>query len=174
MGYRVLLIKIDGKPAERIHQEYGVTLTEEDEEIPESPVTGASLPGGGYLLFINDQIQPDERVFEELSQKASLVACYVNETDNNSYACGWMSGVRQWSVFHDEARQGRNHLAIAGELPPEFEQIRANLAVQQERDVADFIFNIPVDLFVALGGIRYFEDIEGAGPRPWQVLARVP
>ncbi len=174
MGFRVVLFKIDGKTVEQIHQEYEVTATEEHEEFPESPVCGAEIPEGGYLLYINDQIYPDEQVFQKLSQGASLIACRVNETVGSSDACCWMNGVERWMVLHD-CQLGPHHLETEGELPKEFEQIRATLfSRQEELDDADYIFDIPVDLFAALGGIRYSEDIVGAGPRPWRVLARIP
>jgi hypothetical protein len=100
------------------------------------------------------------------------VACYANETVMNSYACGWANGVEQWSVFHD-AQQEVKHLETSGTPPPQFQAIRDRLFAQQdEDDGADFIFDIPVDLFAAVGGIRYDDDIPGAGPNPWEILER--
>jgi hypothetical protein len=171
MGFRVLLIAVKGKEPEAIHRDYGVVPTGEREEIPESPVTGAMLPGGAYLLYINDEIVPDDRVFARLSRNASLLACYANETVMNSYASAWVSGVEQWSVFHD-AQQGIQHLETTGDLPYPFKSIRDRLFAAQEENEADYIFDIPIELFASLGGIRYDQDIEGAGPDPCQILAR--
>jgi hypothetical protein len=81
--------------------DHGVVPTGQREEIPESPVVGALLPNGTYLLYINDEIVPDDQVLSRLSKGASLIACYANETVMNSYACAWESGVERWSVFHD-------------------------------------------------------------------------
>ena len=51
--------------------------------------------------------------------------------------------------------------------------IRDRLFAQQEEDdEADHIFDVPIELFVALGGIRYDEDIPDAGPEPWEVLTK--
>jgi hypothetical protein len=150
----------------------GVAPTGQYEEIPESPVVGAALPNGGYLLYVNDQekIVQDDKVFARLSAGASLIACYANETVMNSYACGWSNGVERWSVFHD-AQQDIKHLETSGTLPPEMQPIRDRLFAQQEKDDgADFIFDIPVELFAALGGIRYDHDIPDAGPEPWEIL----
>ncbi len=174
MGFRVVLIKIDGRSVEQIHQEFEVIPTEEHEEFPESSVCGAEMPGGGYLLYINDQRYPEPPVFQMLSRGASLIACRVNETVMSSDTCCWVNGVQRWMVLHD-CQQGTHHLETEGELPEEFEQVRKTLfSRQEELDDADYIFGIPVDLFAALGGIRYSEDIAGAGPRPWRVLARIP
>jgi len=67
MGFRVLLIAVKGKDEMAIHQDYSVAPTDQYEEIPESPVTGAVLPGGSYLLYINDEIVPDADVLAKLS-----------------------------------------------------------------------------------------------------------
>lgn len=173
MGYRVLLIAIEGKEPAVIHEEYSVAPTDQYEEIPESPVTGAVLPSGAYLLYINDRIVPDDRVLSRLSKGARLTACYANETVMNSLAGAWEDGTERWSVFHD-AQQGIEHLEMEGELPEQLHPIRERLTAQQvgSHDT-DYIFDIPIELFAALGGIRYDQDIEGAGPEPWQVLARI-
>jgi hypothetical protein len=173
MGFRVQLIAVTGKEPALIQRDFGVVATGQREEIAESPVVGAVLPNGGYLLYINDadKIVPEDRVFARLSKGASLVACYANETVMNSYACGWTNGVAQWSVFHD-AQQDIKHLETSGTLPPEFRAIRDRLLAQQGGDDGgtDFVFDIPVELFAAVGGIRYDRDIPGAGPDPWEIL----
>ena len=116
MGFRVLLIAVTGKELSEIHAEYAVVPTDRYEEIPESPVTGATLASGAYLLYINDRIDPDDAVFAKLSQRSSLIACYANETVMNSFASAWRNGVEQWSVFHD-AEQGVKHLETKGDVP---------------------------------------------------------
>jgi hypothetical protein len=88
----------------------------------------------------------------------------------NSYACGWANGVEHWSVFHD-AQQDIKHLEMRGTLPPQLKSIRDRLFAEQEGDdEVDFIFDIPVELFAALGGIRYDQGISDAGPEPWEIL----
>lgn len=172
MGFRVQLIAVTGKDPRTIQHDFGMAPTGDFEEIAESPVVGAALPNGAYLLYINDQdkIVPDDAVYGRLSKGASLIACYANETVMNSYACAWLNGVERWSVFHD-AQQGIKHLETRGNFPPEMQAIRDRLSAQQdEDDGADFIFDIPVELFAALGGIRYDHDIPGAGPEPWEIL----
>jgi hypothetical protein len=172
MGFRVQLIAVSGKEPAVVQSDYGVAPTGEREEIAESAVVGAQVPGGAYLLYINDEILPDDRVFARLSRGGSLVACYANETVMNSYACGWVDGVERWSVFHD-AQQGIEHLETTGTLPVEFQSIRDRLFDEQQgRDDVDYVFDIPVELFAARGGIRYDRDIPGAGPEPWEVLDR--
>jgi hypothetical protein len=173
MGFRVLLIAVTGKAPSVIHNEYAVAATDQYEEIPESPVIGTGLPSGAYLLYINDEIDPDNGVFARLSQNASLIACYANETVMNSLASSWLNGVEQWSVFHD-AQQGIKHLETRGDLPSTLQPIQERLFREQDtKSGADYVFDIAIELFAALGGIRYDQDIKGAGPKPWQVLTRI-
>jgi hypothetical protein len=172
MGFRVQLIAVSGKKPGEIQRDFGVVPTGQREEIAESPVVGATLPNGAYLLYINDsdRIVPDDKVFARLSKSASLIACYVNETVMNSYACAWANGAVRWSVFHD-AQQGIDHLETNGSLPSELQPIHDRLFAQQEEDDGcDFIFDIPVELFVALGGIRYDHDVPGEDT--WEILER--
>jgi hypothetical protein len=114
MGFRIQLIAVSGKKPRAIQRDYGVVSTGRREEIPESPVVGAALPSGAYLLYINDQdkIVPDDEVFARLSKGASPIACYANEAVMTSYACAWVNGVERWSVFHDAQR--RNGLTVLG------------------------------------------------------------
>lgn len=172
MGFRVHLIAVTGKEPRIVQRQYGVIPTARRQEIPEAPIVGATLPAGVYLLYVNDRnkITPDEKVYARLSKGASLVACYANETDMRCYACGWVDGVERWSLFHD-AQQGLKHLESSGTLPPEFEPIRDRLFErQQSDDSVDFLFDVPVELFVALGGIRHDHDIPDADPKPWEIL----
>jgi hypothetical protein len=172
MGFRVQLIAVTAKEPGAIQRDFGVAPSGEREEIAESPVVGAPLPNGAYLLYINDsdKIVPDDEVYARLSKGASLIACYVNETVMHSYTCAWINGVEQWSVFHDP-EQGIDHLETSGTLPPELWPIRDRLLAEQEgEDDCDHVFDIPVELFVALGGLRYDQDIPGAGPEPWEIL----
>ncbi|MGL6076531.1 MAG: hypothetical protein ACRC8S_20440 [Fimbriiglobus sp.] len=173
MGFRVQLIAIHGKETAQIHREYSVAATGEFEELPESPVIGAELPNGRYLLFINDEILPDKLMFARLSRDAALVACYVNETIMESSSCCWTDGIEQWFVLHD-SQQATEHLEVTGILPGEFEPIRDKLLkMQMDSEGEDYLFEIPVELFAAFVGYRHDQDIQGVGSKPWQILKRV-
>lgn len=173
MGYRVLLITVTGKDKDTIYSEYCVAPTGQYEEIAESPVTGTFLSNGAYLLYVNDDITPNEKIFARLSKDAELLACYANETVMDCSVSSWINGSEQWSVWHD-AQQGLTHLEASGDVPDQFILIRNRLFAEQNGVTdTDYIFDIPIELFVTLGGVRYNEDIPGAGPEPWQVLTRI-
>ncbi|MFO0958451.1 MAG: hypothetical protein U0800_13640 [Isosphaeraceae bacterium] len=177
MGFRVQLIAVTGKAPDAIHRDLGLAPTGRFQDLPEAPYVGANLPGGGYLLYINDPeaIAPDNGPFSRLSKGASLVACYANETVMDSYACAWVDGRERWRVLH-LAGKGTDHVEASGDLPAEYPSIRdARLLSKSEgEDEVDYAFDVPVDLFAACGGIRYDQDIPGAGPDPWEVLERRP
>ena len=84
----------------------------------------------------------------------------------------WANGAEHRSVFHD-AQQGIKHLEVTSTLPDEFQPIQNRLFAPQDGcEDTDYVFDIPVELFVALGGIRCDHDIPGAGPERWEILDR--
>lgn len=175
MGFRVLLIGIKGKSPEAIHRDFNVSPSGVFDEIPDAPVSGVSLPGGSYLLYIDesDEIIPEDRVFVRLSKNAELISCYANETVMDSLATGWKNGVKLWSVYHNGINGINLKLDIEGTLPANFEEIRRCAVTKQEADDSvDFMFNVPIDLFIALGGIRYDSDPPIDSEKPWQQLIR--
>lgn len=168
MGFNVQLIAVSGKAPSQVRDEFGVDATGEYEVVPESPVVGAHLVGGVYLLYINSRLVAHEADYSRLSRNGSLVALSVSENVCYSVATAWRDGTEQWMVHHD----GRRHLETRGQLPLEYESISTRLLAQQEKDEhTDFVFDVPVELFVSQGGIRYDEDPPGAGPKPWEILA---
>ena len=131
------------------------------------------LPNGRFLLYVNDEIVPEDEVLAKLSENATLVACHANETSMTSCTSAWAEGQELWAVWHD-AQQGILHLATTGDPPERLESFKNRyFAEQGEQKDVDYVFEIPIELFVAHGGIRYDQDIEGAAPELWQVLTRI-
>ncbi len=88
-----------------------------------------------------------------------------------SYAAGWSDGKENWSVHHKGDEGHVDHLERIGELPQLFADIDARLRKEQRQadsDV-DHIFETPVELFRALTGYRYDQDIEGSD-EPFEIL----
>jgi hypothetical protein len=175
MGFRVQLILVQDKTSQEIHRDYKVIPTGKFVDVTDQPVLGATLDSGRYLLFINDEIEPDRYVLREISKNASLLCCYVNETVMVSYVSFWSNGYEEWFVLHDN-NQGVQHLEAEGNLPHELQPIQDRLFTMQAQDESgqvDYIFDVPVELFAALGGIRYNQDLKSENPRPWEVLERL-
>jgi len=175
MGFNVQLITVDGKSPETIHADLGVRPTGVREEIPESPLTGTMLPNGKYALWLNVRTTGtlSERELSKLSENASLLSCDLSETTMNVALVAWENGTETWSVWHDGGYQGVEHLELYGDVPSRIEPIRERrFQEQQEKGDADYVFEIPVELFVELGGFRYDRDLDVDDPEPWEVLER--
>lgn len=178
MGYNVILIAITGKDPAAIHRDYGVTPTEQYwEDHGDSrfaPVCAAVLPSGAYLLYINDDpIPPNPAMLARLSENGALMACALSENVTFSALHAYTDGKQIWSIIHDP-EQSSDHLQITGTPPPEFIPIRDHcFAKQASATDTDHIFSIPVDLFAALGGMRYDEILQTANPKPWRELRRI-
>ncbi len=178
MGFSQSWLAVKGKPAAAVLEALGLKGTGTREEIAESPIIGAELPGGWYLVVANRSGHRlmREPVVERLSAGCEVVTGDVEEHVMVSMAAGWKDGRRIWLVAHD-AQRGIEHLKTQGELPTAFGGIRDEMRSQhqaaggRQADV-DYIFDVPVELAKALTGYRHDEDIAGVGDRPFEVLVQ--
>jgi hypothetical protein len=150
------------------------------EEIPDSDINGAELPGGWYMVVSNrDHLHlTSDKVLARLSTIGEVISCFVEEHVMFSSAARWQSGRRVWSVEHD-AQRGIEHLATAGDLPPKFASIRDELRSKQEaaggkKADVDYIFDVPVALVHDLTGWRHDHVIPGLAKDVFEVLATTP
>jgi hypothetical protein len=176
MGFNVSLLMIEGKPPEAIFTDLGVRPTGEREEFPESPITGTMLPDGKYALWLNTRTTGtlSDKELSKLSENALVLMCDLSETTMNIVLVAWEDGKEIWSVWHDGGFQGIEHLELNGDVPAQIEPIRESLfQEQQDAHEVDCIFEIPLELFVALGGFHYNRDLDVDDPEPWEVLERV-
>jgi hypothetical protein len=135
--------------------------TGEADEANESPVSGASLPNGWYVLFLNDCDHPflASRALLTFSRGCQLLACQVEEHVMASSAACYESGRRLWGVAH-QSDKGRYDLEVQGSPPEVFGAVQAGLLKKQDEaggDKADvdYIFDIPVELVTQLCDYRY-------------------
>lgn len=174
MGYRVALIAVRGIDADTFYERYGVQRTGQREEIAESPVCGATVSTGWELLYLNDSPRPHGELLSKLSANAELLFCDVNETCMSSFATGWENGKEKWLVFHD-AHQARAHLVTDGDLPAEYTSIRDDKLRKQadDGDDVDHIFDVAIDLFASLTGVRYDMDLPDSTGEDFETLKPV-
>ena len=165
----------DGMP-QAVQEVLALHSTGAREEIPESDVTGAELPGGWYLIVSNhDGLQlTKDAVLRRLSQVGEVVMCLVEEHVMCSFAAGWREGRSVWSVLHD-AQAGIEHLDVTGELPAPFGCIRDRLQAEQaaaggKNAGVDYIFDIPVQLAHTLTGYQHDVDIPELSQDAFEVL----
>jgi hypothetical protein len=166
MGFNVSWLAVRGKPAGSVLDLLRLKRTGEFEEVPESPVTGIALSYGWYVVFANDFGFIDRAPLSRLSESAEVVTCAVEEHVMASSASGLKDGAAIWSILHDP-QEGMQHLKVSGEPPDEFDAIRARLFAEQsaaggdDSDV-DYVFDVPVEMALALTGFRHDEWIDGA------------
>lgn len=174
MGFNVSLYVIHDRFAAEVQEVLKLKPTGETEEFPELSACGATTPQGSYILCFNDRALNSEELMQPILQSSRVLACTVNETCMVSSAYEMNRGIETWTVLHDPAN-GIEHLEASGDLPEVYNIIRDEKLVDQQHDdegLVDHIFDVPVELFVALGGIRYNMDLESDDPEPWHVLAK--
>lgn len=171
MGFCVSLYAIfDRTPAE-IQRELGLAPNGETEEFPDAPISGAVTNSGVYILYFNDSQAFGDDAIRAIQANSRLLACNVNETCMYSAVTGINCGHEEWSVIHDSDK-GTLSLECHGDVPAAYTSIRDEQLSkqQQDSDQVDHIFDVPVNLFARLGGIRYDEDMETDDSQPWHTL----
>jgi len=169
MGYALSWVAVRGVPRTRVLDILEATPTGEREDIPDSDLVGVSLTTGFYVVLANG-VQMDESLVAELSISGEAIVCFVEEHVMTSMACSFSNGKERWRISH-EAERGIEHLDASGELPPAYARIRdEQLEQQKSDDEADFVFEVPVLVAQSLTGFRHDENIDGAGPEPFEIL----
>ena len=176
MGYAQSWLAVKGKPPEAVLETLGLRGTGAREAIAGSPVVGAELPSGWYLVVADGsghRLMRDP-IVQRLSAGCEVITTDVEEHVMVSVATGWKDGQRVWSVTHD-AQRDMEHLHAEGELPAVFPSIRDRLRAEQQeaggrRADVDHLFDVPVELAQTLTGYRHDADIPGAVAEPFEVL----
>lgn len=171
MGYALQWLAVKGKAPALVLDELDLTGTGEFEDIPDSPLTGATLPGGWYVVTGHHFL--GQFPIERISRGCEVVTCGVEEHVMYSFAEGWKDGQQIWSINHDSSR-GIQHLEAKGDLPRAFELIRDRLLAEQQAEGAkpevDFVFDIPVEVAQSLTAFRHDKDLDGVDDDPFEVL----
>jgi len=176
MGFSLSWAAARGAAPEAIRDLLALRGTGTYENLPESEITGAALPGGWYLFVSQrDGLRlTDDAVMARVSALGEIVICYVEEHVMYSLATCWRDGRRVWSVSHD-AQIGAEHLETQGEPPASYPAIRDRLRNEQvaaggkQADV-DSIFEIPLELAYSLTGYRHDQDFPGLSKNAFEVL----
>lgn len=178
MGFSFTSVAVRGVTPDAVLATMGLLGTNTFEGIPESNITGASLPSGWYLVTANRGLFPtfaEDPTLKRLSQTAEVVTCFVEEHVMCSAASLWADGREVWSVMH-AADQNIEHLQTKGSLPPMFAAISERLRAEQaaaggKKAKVDHIFDIPVEMVAQLTGYRHDRVMPELGDRAFEVLA---
>lgn len=177
MGFSLAWFAAHGIDREDFLERLGFTDTGEVDEYFEQDHSGGELPGGWFIVVTNDLglLAPDK--LAQWSVGGRLVAAVIHEGAMNSLATEWKDGRQLWSVSHDGS-EGGDQLAVEGELPAVFEELKHEAdAAQAESDKegggVDFVFDIPLDLAAELTGFRHDEMGFDDDIPPFTVLERI-
>lgn len=161
MGYSISWIAVYGKAKADIFEQLHVRDTGEIDEANDAPISGAELPTGWYVLFLNDFTHPlvEPAALRALSDGCTVIACQVEEHVMSSASCCYKDGKHEWSMTHD-SNKGLYDLDVVGTAPDFYSALHAaNLKKQQdeggEMARVDYIFDIPVAAAERMCGYRY-------------------
>jgi hypothetical protein len=161
MGFSISWTAFRGKTKNQILGETKFADTGEPDEYSESPVSGAELAGGWYVLFFNDVAHPLAlpTSLGKLSQACEVISCQIEEHSMVSTASNFKNGQFVWFVAHNSS-EGTYNIHTQGSLPPSFEAIQTRLKREQdeaggEKAGVDCIFDVPIELAAAACGYRH-------------------
>jgi len=177
MGFAISWLAVLGKSPELVLSELRLSRTGAAEEFPESPITCANLHSNWFLLFANEFNSPlvSEQTLSTLSAGCEVLSCQVEEHVMFSSATYHVNSQKVWHVEHD-AQESIYHLQSQGSMPAQFGDIFAALKQQQDEDggvqsEVDYIHDAPIALASSIVSFRHDQDIAGARPEPFEVLA---
>ena len=177
MGFSFTSVAVRGGTRDAVLATLGLRGTNTHEEIPESDITGASLPSGWYLVTANRGYPTfaEAATLKRLSQTAEVVTCFVEEHVMCSAASLWADGREVWSVMH-AADQGIEHLETKGSVPAMFASISERLRAEQKAAVGkkaevDHISDIPVEMVAQLTSYRHDRVMPELGDKAFEVLS---
>jgi hypothetical protein len=162
MSISWLAVRAAAKDA--VLQALGLEETSKRDEVPaESPVTGAALANGWYVVVFDryGHEQVDDGTLRRFSEDGEVVAGAAEEHVMCCFSCGWRSGRRVWWAMHD-AQVGIDNLEIEGEMPAGFDEIRRERLDQQSAEGGgeagvDHVFDIPLETGKRVAGFSYDE-----------------
>ena len=164
MGVSISWLAVRGAERDAVLEALGFAETGERDEFPtESPIQGAALADGWYVVVFDQYGHAllNEDTLRRVSELGEVVAGMAEEHVMCSFSCGWQHGQGVWLAMHD-AQAGIRHLEVEGEMPRGFDQIRDHLLSQQdaeggsEPDV-DYVFDIPLETAKLVSGFSWSE-----------------
>jgi len=144
MGFRQRWIAMRDIDADEAVKQLALRRTGEFEESPESPITGAKLASGWYIVVF-DQKQSACPDYDLARTGVDVVTCELCETTMTCQSEAWADGSRTWAMSHDPDH-GITDLRVDGTPPPHFAALRDELAAKQAaepKDEVDYFFDLP-------------------------------
>ena len=159
MGYSISWIAFHGLSKGEVLSITRLIDTAEPDEANESPISGSEVPGGWFVLFLNDIVHPyvsHERL-REFSLACTVLGAQVEEHVMVSASFLYKNGARIWSITH-EAEKGVYNMEIDGQPPDSFsisEFREAQDRAGGEAAGVDHMFDAPLELARRICGYRH-------------------
>lgn len=180
MGFHVSLFLLDTDDAQVFLRLLGLHESAVDDPENESRFSVAGLDGR-FLVWMNwHDGMPKEKDFAHFSQSVPFLQLDVAESATMAICRQWRDGREEWVLSHDGSAE--TGIEVTGVPPAPATAIIAvcESAQTAETGPVDHLFDAPVNLFEALGGIRH-DSVHGLAfkearslqkspadtPRPW-------
>lgn len=161
MGSAYSWLAMKGASPDEAYSKLGLTRCGGEADYFEAIFSGAALPKGWYVVVVGSEAFDFFMAFrlEELSESHDLVFIEVEEHVMQFNLEYWRGGARLWRVLHD-GQQGVYHLEAEGDLPGDFDALKAEYVKQQdeaggEKAGADCLCEVPVELARRITGFGY-------------------
>jgi hypothetical protein len=161
MGYSISWIAVRRKQKSDFLAHLHLRDSGGSDEANESPVSGAALPTGWYVIFLNDLTHPfvTPAALQKLSEGCVVIGCHVEEHVMFSACFHYADGRHDWTITH-EFEKGLYDLEVEGAAPDLVAELHA--AAQQEQDNeggvdagVDCIFDVPLGAAERVCGYRH-------------------
>lgn len=158
MGFAVSWICVQGHEPSAVKDALSLEHVGTVEEPFEAHYTGLDLGRRGYLIAINETIDPlvEDAAIQSLSTRWTVIACQVEDHSMHCVSQGWSNGKKDWLIEHN-AQLGLMHLSAIGDVPAQFGPIKKQAFERQQAsdDDIDHLFEVPSFVAWRLTGFKH-------------------
>jgi hypothetical protein len=169
MGVRLSWLAVAGADRQALLARLGFIEVGMASDELNSALACAVFPSG-WLVFVSDDMGLDlDQALPLASADGFAVGCEIEEHVMFSRLRAFRGGASAWTVTHDPEVDPRG-VAVEGEPPPRFADLRAALATAQADDDGgvDYMFDLPIRLGQQLCGYAHDQPL----PVAWAILER--
>jgi hypothetical protein len=159
MGFAISWLCVQGNEPSAVRTALSLEHVGPADEPFEAQYTGFDLGRRGYLIAINDTVDPlvEDASLRSLSSRWKVIACQVEEHTMHCISQCWSNGRKDWHVEHN-AQLDPMHLEANGNLPVQFGAIKDKAFGWQKATKdheVDYIFEIPSLVAWRLTGFKH-------------------
>ena len=159
MGVTTGWLALQGLNRESVLEAMGLVEVGDCSDYLNCDYTCADLPNGWFVVVANDRRFEVTQALKAVSAHGAALGGWMSETVMVSELYSYAAGAQVWSVVHDPDEDFHG-AQVEGAPPPAYDEIRARLLAESEADAdgdedgTDYLFDLPLDLSVAVCGFR--------------------